>query len=142
MITAKKLSIPFMLVIFVSSLVVAASWHEKFVSDYKDKGIDQAVTIAVQEDEKTPDQIIPAALPIIEESETAVLIKALFCSITKPEDVQMAAVNNNISEQTIWEGYQLALTECKRQMQEWYNYIPPGGSQPVASPSRYKKKLN
>lgn len=139
----KKLIIPIILALFVSSLVIAASWHEKFVSDYKDKGIDQAVTIAVEEDEKDPDQIIPAALPIIEDDEKAVLLKALFCTISKPEKVQSAAIKNNLSEQLIWEGYQLALTECKRQMQEWYDYIPPGGSEgTTVSPWKYKKKLN
>ena len=151
MISKKKIFIPLVLCLVVSSLAFATTWHEKFVSNYSELGIDLAVEKAVQEDQKTPDQIIKIALPI-EGLEKEILIKALFCSGAKPEDVNNDAIKNDISEEIINDGYQLALTECSRRMEEYFNYTPvgsPGGARyidplgpekkpPKASPWNFK----
>ena len=141
MISTKKLFIPLVLCLFASSLALAITWHEKFVSNYSELGIDLAVEKAVQEDQKTPDQIIKIALPI-EGLKKEVLIKALFCSGAKPEKVNSDALKNDISEEIINDGYQLALTECSRRMEEYFNYIPVGstGGANFIDPPKKKKK--
>jgi hypothetical protein len=133
----KKSILFFLFLVSIAALAYATTWHERFVSNYEKLGIDKAVEIAVSEG-GDPDGIIKKALPI-EGIDRKVLIKALFCNITKPEVVQNAALKNKISEKTIWDGYQIAITECRRQLEEWYNYIPPGRRPPPgnASPSQY-----
>ena len=120
------------------SVALALSWHEKFVSNYEEQGIDLAVQTALSEG-ASPKQIIKKALPI-EGLEKGVLVKALFCSGAKPEKVKSAAAANNIDETTVNDGYQLALTECGRQMEENFNIIPPGSSaRALSSPWKFKK---
>ena len=61
----------------------------------------------------------------------------------KPEDVNSDAIKNDISEEIINDGYQLALTECSRRMEEYFNYIPvgsPGGANFIDPPKKKKKK--
>ena len=135
---SKKLIIPLLFFVFASSFAIATSWHEKFVSNYEEKGIDLAVEIALREG-ANPDQIIKKALPI-EGLERAVLVKALFCSGAQPVKVEQAAIANAINETTIHDGYQLALTECRRQIEENFNYIVPASKSTgiLASPWKIK----
>ena len=124
--------------VFSFSIALALSWHERFVSNYEEQGIDLAVETALSEG-ANPNQIIKKALPI-EGLEKGVLVKALFCSGAKPEKVKSAAAANNIDETIVNDGYQLALTECGRQMEENFNIIPPGSSaRAMASPWKFKK---
>ena len=138
----KELSITIVFFILASSFVLAATWHEKFVTNYEETGIDLAVEKAVKEDNKNPDQIIKIALPVIKEDERPVLIKALLCAGAKPEKVEAAAEKNKMNETTLSDGYQLALTECRRIMEENLNFIPPasGGGGTNASPWRWRVK--
>lgn len=136
----KILSTTLVLFIIASSfsIALALSWHERFVSNYEDQGIDLAVETALSEG-ASPNQIIKKALPI-EGLEKGILVKALFCSGAKPEKVKSAAAANNIDETIVNDGYQLALTECGRQMEENFNIIPPGSSaRALSSPWKFKK---
>ncbi len=96
-----------------------AVWSENFASIYYEKGIDIAVVLAFEEG-ATPQQVIKIALPL-KDLEREELLKALFCALAQPDTIREAAFANNITEKKVSEGYQLALSECSRQMEENLN---------------------
>lgn len=101
------------------SFTLAQEWSENFSFVYLDKGIDEAVIMALSEG-ANPYQIINTALPL-EGVEDVILLKALFCALAQPDAIRDAAKLNSISDATVDNGYQLALTECRRQMEENLN---------------------
>ena len=109
----------FVLLFLLMSSTAFAGWQEEFEQDYRNSGIDSAVVNALSEG-ATPDQIIKTALPL-EGLTKENLVKALFCSLSQTETIRKASVSNGISEGTVNEGYQLALQECPRQMDENLN---------------------
>lgn len=93
-----------------------AGWTDEFATIYENNGIDQAVATAVAEGAE-PNQIVKTALPLVGMTKEY-LVKALFCAIALPDTVKNAAITNGITEETVTDGYKLALDECSRQMQE------------------------
>ena len=55
---------------------------------------------------------------------------ACFCAkgLANRAHAYKAAAANNLSEEIVNEGYTLALTECRRIMEENFNFIPPGST--------------
>lgn len=96
-----------------------ADWADTFYKDYNKNGIDYAVATALG-DGHNPDQIIKTALPI-DNLEQEKLIKALFCALALPGSIYNAAEKNGITDVKVSEGYQLALAECAREMEENLN---------------------
>lgn len=121
----KKLFFPLVVLVFSASIASASSWHERFVANYAELGIDLAVQTALEEG-ATPHMIVKNALPI-EDLEEEVLVKALFCAGAEPNEIKKAALDNNIQEDLLNEGFRLAITECRRIMEENLNFIVPGG---------------
>jgi len=121
--------------IMLTAHVVLANWPENFQSIYADKGIDEAVKYSLSNG-GNPDQIIKIAQPIDGLPEEN-LIKALFCALAQPDYIREAAEINKISDQTVDEGYQLALAECAREMEENLNaVVNPTPQFPELSPSK------
>ena len=100
-----------------------------------DQGIDEAVKFALN-DGANPDQIIKKARPLEGVTEEN-LIKALFCALAQPDYIRDAAKINKISDEKVDAGYQLALAECARQMEENLNsVVTPTPQFPELSPSK------
>jgi len=110
------LSLSFLIMLCSTAMAV---WSENFASIYYEKGIDAAVVSAL-EDGAAPKQIVKIALPL-KDLKREVLMKALFCALAQPDTIREAAFANNIKEKKVNEGYQLALSECSRQMEENLN---------------------
>ena len=111
-----------------------ADWTDTFYINYENHGIDHAVSTALG-DGLNPDQIIKAALPI-ENLAQEKLVKALFCALALPGSIYDAAETNGITEAKVSEGYQLALGECAREMEENLNVEFSPADQPTdPSPS-------
>ncbi|HBI14603.1 MAG TPA: hypothetical protein DDY20_03665 [Desulfobulbaceae bacterium] len=113
-----KILTAFLVLNFIYSPAFAA-WEDDFQNLYREKGIDEAVLSALA-DGANPDQIIRVALPLAGLTQE-MLIKALFCALPQPDDIREAARANAISNAKVDEGYQLALSECARQMEENLN---------------------
>lgn len=126
----------FLAAIFLTSApATAQDWQNSFQANYQDMGIDQAVVIALGGG-YSPDQIVKAALPI-ESLAREDLIKALFCGLALPGSIYEAAELNNINDTTVAKGYELALGECAREMEENLNAaVNPTTQQPELSPSK------
>lgn len=103
-------------IILFSCASAMADWDETFTVNYAAYGIQFAVNEAVG-DGRSPDQIIKVALPI-KDIERKKLIKSLFCALALPGSIYDAAATNGIQETTVAEGYQLALAECAKEMEE------------------------
>ena len=106
-------------IILFSSVTALAEWPADFSAAYEKNGIDDAVVQALSRG-IAPKQIIATALKI-PGLEQVQLIKALYCALAQPEDIQIAAEKNKISKETIAKGYELALGQCSRQMEERMN---------------------
>lgn len=102
--------------LFATFSVASADWSSVFNDIYADKGLDEAVVYALSEG-YSPDQIIQTALPIksLQHDE---LIKALFCALAPLDAVYEAAKANNIADEKVTQGYDLALAECPNAMEE------------------------
>lgn len=99
-----------------------ADWTQVFNTNYKKKGIDTAVITALSEG-IAPYQIVQLGVQI-EELPAHELIKALFCSLVQPTIIYEAAEANQVNEQSVTEGYQLALEQCGAQMEKQLNVAP------------------
>ena len=137
----RSIIISFLAIVFSFSVALAA-WEKNFATLYQEKGIDEAVITALAEG-ANPDQIIKIALPL-EGLKQGVLIKALYCALAQPEAIREAAMANAISEPTIDEGYQLALSECARRMEENLNsaLIPTPQNSEQAPTNRVRKPVS
>ena len=125
----------FITFLMMTTTVVLANWSENFHTIYADKGINEAVKNALSEGANL-DQIIKAALPIKSLKEEN-LIKALFCALAQPDYIREAAKVNQITDNKVDAGYQLALAECAREMEENLNAIVnPTPQFPELSPSK------
>lgn len=103
-------------VLFAAYSVALADWSRIFSDIYAGKGIDDAVVYALSEG-YSPDQIMKTALPI-EGLPQDKLIKALFCALAPLDTIYEAAKTNNIADEQVTEGYDLALAECPNAMEE------------------------
>lgn len=99
--------------------IALAAWQDDFDSIFTEEGIDAAVIAALAEG-ASPEQITKKALPLAGLKKEK-LFKALFCALAQPDAIQDAATANDVNESIVQEGYQLALTECSRQMDENLN---------------------
>lgn len=128
-----------------ASLVYGINWQEKFYTSLQNGQIDDGVREAVIVEKKPPSNVIQVALQVEEfksdEQKRKHLIKALFCNIAYPEHVQRAALKNGFTEQEVWQGYQWAIDECRRQLEEWYNFSPSEEAHPTgkASPWNFQQ---
>ncbi|MCL7489372.1 MAG: hypothetical protein M8357_14495 [Desulfobulbaceae bacterium] len=111
----KKLVVT-LIVIFATSSVALADWTLVFNDMYTDKGLDDAVVYALSEG-YSPDQIMKTALPI-EGLPQDELIKALFCALAPLDAVYEGAKTNNIADEKVTQGYDLALAECPNALEE------------------------
>ena len=112
-----------------------ADWSNDFRSIYANEGIDKAVRTALSKGANL-DQIFKSALPIKNLKEEN-LIKALFCALAQPDYIREAAEVNQITENKVDAGYQLALAECAREMEENLNaVVNPTPQFPELSPSK------
>ena len=134
----------FGLLLLLGASYALADLPEDFRVIYHEKGIDAAVVDALSEG-YSPDQIVKTALPI-EGLSREVLIKALYCALVPPVFINEAAKGNGITEQTVIEGYELALVQCAEGMEETENAAPAqftgnssssGGRTINASPSTF-----
>lgn len=114
-----KLACYFTVFILLTSSPALADWAKYFSQVYYEKGIDDAVVMALSEG-ASPYQIIKEGLPI-KDLKKEILLKALFCALAQPETIHEAAKENSIGDDTVDKGFQLALIECKRQMEENLN---------------------
>lgn len=103
-------------VLFATFSVASAEWSRIFSDIYTDKGLDEAVVYALSEG-YSPDQIMQTALPIKDLPHDE-LIKALFCALAPLDAVYEAAKTNNIADEKVTQGYDLALAECPNAMEE------------------------
>lgn len=117
-ISMKFLLIPGIFIILLTSEAFAG-WQDTFTRTYAEKGIDQAVVNALSAG-ANPYQIIKVALPL-DGLRKDHLIKALFCALAQPDTIQEAAAANGIEQPKVDEGYDLALQECARLMDEHLN---------------------
>lgn len=144
----KKQAITLLSLLLCATMAMAAEWTQTFHDTYQARGIDEAVVNALGEG-ITPDQIIKTGLPI-EGLAPAELIKALFCALVPPAYIYDAATANKVKDETVLEGYELALAQCAEAMEEKKNSAPvllpgkqPAGAGPVrpgaASPSNFER---
>lgn len=132
--TMKVISV-FLILFLVICATAFADWAENFYANYEEQGIDHAVKTALGEG-NSPDRIVRTALPI-KDLEQDKLIKALFCGLALPGSIYEAAEVNGIPESTVAQGYQLALAECAREMEENLNAaVSPANPPPELSPSK------
>lgn len=106
----------FTLLLLGSTFSLAEDWQQAFRETYSSKGIDEAVVNALGTG-ASPDQIIKTGLPI-EGLNPAELVKALFCALVPPAYIYDAAEVNRIEDETVQEGYELALAQCAEEMEE------------------------
>ena len=130
-----KIYFVFLSILLVTCSTALAEWTDTFYLNFSDKGIDQAVKVALSEG-YSPYQIIKTALPIKDLTQEE-LVKALFCGLALPGSIYDAAEVNGISESTVAEGYQLALGQCATDMEENLNAaVSPTNQPPELSPSK------
>lgn len=97
--------------ISLSCTVAYASWQDDFNQVYSEKGIDQAVEIAL-ENGIDPDSIFKQALAQTTLDQEQ-LVKACYCAGLRGQDIRVASVDNDISDNTVTAGYKISLKECR-----------------------------
>jgi hypothetical protein len=120
--------------LFTSTTLFASkpsSWTEVFYETYDSAGIDRAVRYGLRE-AKSPDDIVKAAL-VIEGMDEPLLIHALYCALVLPDDIYIAAVANDITEETVSKGYDLALAVCAERMEENLAIVMATTTQPAST---------
>lgn len=105
-----------------STLSMAEDWQQAFRETYSNKGVDEAVVGALSSG-ISPEQILETGLPIAG-LKPAELIKALFCALVPPAYIYEAATAENVKDETVLEGYELALAQCAEAMEEKKNSAP------------------
>ena len=118
----KKHAVAMLLLFLWSSVTMAEDWSQTFRETYAAKGVDEAVVNALSSG-ITPDQILKTGLPIVG-LQPAELIKALFCALVPPAYIYDAATVNSVKDETVLEGYELALAQCAEAMEEKENSAP------------------
>lgn len=126
----------------------SAEWQADFDETYVDKGIEEAVKVAL-EDGVDPNSITGQARNLAGLN-LQDLVKALYCSGVKGQDIRDAAANNEISESTVIAGYKISLAECHDAVVRSQGYTPVterfagsgrtrsgGGRKTFASPSTF-----
>lgn len=108
--------------------IAFAEWQFNFEETYFDKGIDQAVIVALEEG-ISPDMIIEQGV-LIGNLNPQNLVMALYCAGVNGQDIKEAAFNNGISEMILTAGYKKSLVECSDTMadSQAYNTISVGFS--------------
>lgn len=139
-------AVAMLLLLIWSTMSLAADWSQSFRDTYYAKGIDEAVVNALSEG-IAPDQLMKTALPL-EDLKPEVLVKALYCALVPPAYIYDAAKVNGISEEIVQQGYELALAQCAKEMEEKESAAPtivpgnatnPEGRTSTASPWNFAK---
>lgn len=125
---AMKAVFLFLSILLLACATAMADWTDMFFENYTEKGIDHAVKSALSEG-FSPDRIVRTAMPI-KDLERDRLIKAPFCGLALPGSIYEAADANGIPEGTVDQGYQLALAECAREMEQNLNAAMSPNDQP------------
>ena len=110
------------LLLLLSTVSVAADWSQVFSDTFFAKGVDEAVVNALSEG-ITPELIVQTALPL-QGMKQEELIKALYCALVPPPYIHDAASVNKITDETVQNGYELALQQCAEAMEEKENSLP------------------
>lgn len=130
-----RVSLAFIIILLLTGSPAMGDWADDFHINFREKGIDQAVVAALAEGQ-SPDIIIKTALPL-ENLVRTELVKALFCGLALPGSIYDAAEINGISDSTVSKGYELALGECAKEMEENLNAaVSPTIPSPDQSPSK------
>lgn len=141
----KKHAVALLILLVCVTVAAADDWTLAFRDTYSAKGIDEAVVNALSEG-ISPELLIKTALPL-EDLKPEELIKALYCALVPPVYIQDAAVANNITDELVQKGYELALAQCAEEMEEKATAAPaflpgkaasPGGRTGNASPSNFE----
>ena len=119
-------------ILFATLSLALADWSQVFHDMYVEKGIDDAVVYALSKG-NSPDQIMKTALPFKGLAQEE-LVKALFCALVPLDTVYNTAVANNIAEEKINAGYDLAVEQCPKAVEEKLNTAAP--SNPAMAPSQ------
>lgn len=141
----KKLTVALLLLLMCVTAAAADDWTRAFLDTYAAKGIDEAVVNALSEG-IAPDLLIKTALPL-EDLKPEELIKALYCALVPPAYIRDGATANNIADEVVQNGYELALAQCAEEMEERATAAPaflpgkaasPGARTGNASPSNFE----
>ncbi len=134
----KKILVAGVLVLFSVS-IACAEWLVDFRETYASQGIDKAVENAMKEG-KTPVLIVENGLEL-EGLNPQNLIKALYCSGAKGQDIREAAQKYEISEMLVAAGFQQSKVECSDMVADTQAYTPVGGGLNFTSPRRGRTGL-
>ncbi|MHB8809920.1 MAG: hypothetical protein ACYC9M_07875 [Desulfobulbaceae bacterium] len=141
----KTHAVALFLLLLCATLAMADDWAQTFRDTFYAKGVDEAVVNALSEG-VPPDQLIQTALPL-KELKPEELIKAMYCALVPPAYIQDAAAANDVTDEIVQKGYELALAQCAEEMEEKATAAPaflpgkdssPGGRTGTASPSNFE----
>ncbi|MBW1635625.1 MAG: hypothetical protein JRC87_01170 [Deltaproteobacteria bacterium] len=124
----KKMLISVVFVLMFCS-VASAEWQDDFREVYTRNGIEPAVQNALEKG-VGPDLIVGQAHGLAD-LDLQELVKALYCSGVKGQDVRAAAANNEIPESTVVAGYKESMVVCRDAVMQGRGYPAtrefPGG---------------
>ena len=108
-------------VLLVASLA-AANWLNDFISEFQKSGIDEAVKVALKQG-ALPDDIMANGLQF-KELNPQNLVKAMYCSGIRGDDIRAAGQKHDVSDLIIIAGYKKSVEECGDQLVDTQAYTP------------------
>lgn len=111
-------------VVLMTSTFVFAEWLVDFRDIYLDEGIDAAVIEALKQG-ATPDGIMENGLKL-EGLNPQNLVKAMYCSGIKGDDIKAAGDAFGITDLLIVAGYKKSVEECGDEVVDTQAYTPVG----------------
>ena len=119
-------------VLLVTSLAMA-NWLDDFIREFQKSGIDEAVKVALKKG-AVPDAIMENGLKF-RELNPQNLVKAMYCSGIRGDDIRAAGQKYDVSDLIIVAGYKKSVEECGDQLVDTQAYTPVASQIGFAGPA-------